>query len=434
MKRHYTYRFGLIVLGILLMYTHIVSAQDTLTLDACLREVQSSNPDAKQLVNIETRLGIQQKLNTLKVLPQAQLNGKATWQSDVTSIPLDVPGFEVPMPDQDQYAVTLDIQQSIYNGGATKARRDVLDQESALSTLQYQAGLHVSEELVIDVFFKILLQQQLVVTTDLLIAQLQTTIRSIEHHLAGGTVDKKDLLAAQVKLKEAMQKREEAQYYEVAAKHSLAILMGRLDANFEVGLMSSVNNALRNSFDARTEVRTMDARLSLLQSMERLNQAQYHPRLSAFASLGYGKPGLNFLSDAFDTYAITGLTASIPLTQLYLRTSLRESQVYQLQQEEVQLAKEKLLQNLHVQEQQRLAEIEKLIAWLIEDAEIITMRREMAEVAASQRNAGTLSTTDYLDEITELSLAEERRITHEVLLQRERMFLENLYGISILNH
>ncbi len=433
MNRLYRYYYQCFSLTMLLMSPNISFAQDTLTLNACLRAVQSTNPDTRQLINTEARLGLQQKLNAQKLMPQAQLNGKATWQSDVTSVPLDVPGFDIPMTDQDQYAVTLDVTQSIYNGGITKARNDVLDHEAQLSTLLYQSGLHSSEELATDVFFKILLQQQLVTTADLLIAQLNHTLRSLEHHLAGGTVDKKDLLTAQVKLKEALQKREEALYYKEAAKHSLAILMGRNDANFEVETSSPLNNAYQNTFDARAEVRALDVRLNLLKSMERLNKAQYHPRLSAFASLGYGKPGLNFLSDAFDTYAVVGLNASIPLAQLYLRTSSRESQVYQLQREEVQLAREKLLLNLHVQEQQRLAEIAKLTAWLTEDQEIIAMRKKMVELAGLQQNAGILSTTDYLDEITELSLAEERRATHEVLLQRERVLLKNLYGLSVLN-
>jgi hypothetical protein len=94
------------------------------------------------------------------------------------------------------------------------------------------------------------------------------------------------------------------------------------------------------------------------------------------------------------------------------------------------LKKEKLLRDFHIKEQQRVDEIKKFIVWLTEDAEIIILRKEMLEIAKARHEAGTITVTDYLDELTELSLAEERKITHEIMLQREQALLEQLYGIQ----
>ena len=54
----------------------------------------------------------------------------------------------------------------------------------------------------------------------------------------------------------------------------------------------------------------------------------------------------------------------------------------------------------------------------------------MLTVSKSKWEGGVITTTEYLAEVTELALAEERRATHNTLLEYQNHLLANLYGIS----
>jgi hypothetical protein len=54
-------------------------------------------------------------------LPKIDLNAQATYQSDVTSLPISLPNVTVNPPNKDQYRTTVDVNQLIYNGGLIDA-------------------------------------------------------------------------------------------------------------------------------------------------------------------------------------------------------------------------------------------------------------------------------------------------------------------------
>jgi len=45
------------------------------------------------------------------------VNGQATYQSDVTSIPVKIPGMNIEAPSKDQYKLTAELSQILYDGG-----------------------------------------------------------------------------------------------------------------------------------------------------------------------------------------------------------------------------------------------------------------------------------------------------------------------------
>lgn len=49
-------------------------------------------------------------------LPRFSLSGKATYQSDITRLPVEIPGIDVETAPKDQYQVMLELQQTIWDG------------------------------------------------------------------------------------------------------------------------------------------------------------------------------------------------------------------------------------------------------------------------------------------------------------------------------
>ena len=57
-------------------------------------------------------------------LPQVNINGQATWQSDVTTIKGSaIPGVNIQSPDKDQYKLTADVSQLLYDGGSLREEK-----------------------------------------------------------------------------------------------------------------------------------------------------------------------------------------------------------------------------------------------------------------------------------------------------------------------
>lgn len=56
-------------------------------------------------------------------LPQFALSAKASYQSDVTEIPVKLPGVDLKGLPKDQYQVMLELQQKIWDGGGNAVCR-----------------------------------------------------------------------------------------------------------------------------------------------------------------------------------------------------------------------------------------------------------------------------------------------------------------------
>ena len=106
----------------------------TINLEDCYRLARENYP---RLSDIQR----QQAISDLKIKnigiawnPQFNLNGQATYQSEVTKVSIPIPGITIPSPSKDQYKVYLDVKQTIYDGGAVEAGS--LVEKSALAADQ----------------------------------------------------------------------------------------------------------------------------------------------------------------------------------------------------------------------------------------------------------------------------------------------------------
>ena len=57
-------------------------------------------------------------------LPRFSLSGKATYQSDITRLPVEIPGIDVETAPKDQYQVMLELKQNIWDGGEIRSRKE----------------------------------------------------------------------------------------------------------------------------------------------------------------------------------------------------------------------------------------------------------------------------------------------------------------------
>ena len=92
-------------------------------------------------------------------LPQGTLSAQGTWQSDVTSIDLSMPGLEIPSIDQDQYKLVAELNQLIWDGGKIAAQKKNIEAEATLERKQLESEIYTLRERVNNLYFGILLMK-----------------------------------------------------------------------------------------------------------------------------------------------------------------------------------------------------------------------------------------------------------------------------------
>ncbi len=99
------------LLFLLLMLPILSKAQQALTLTNVYELAKQNYPLIKQKELIKQTAGI--NINNLSkgYLPQFNLSGQASYQSDVTQINIPIPGINIHPPSQDQYKIIADINQ-----------------------------------------------------------------------------------------------------------------------------------------------------------------------------------------------------------------------------------------------------------------------------------------------------------------------------------
>ena len=92
-------------------------AQQKLTLEECYNLVDKNYPLAKQSQLLDQKSSFETEALQKAKLPKVDVNAQATYQSDVTQLPISLPNVSVNPANKDQYRATLDINQISHNGG-----------------------------------------------------------------------------------------------------------------------------------------------------------------------------------------------------------------------------------------------------------------------------------------------------------------------------
>ena len=165
-----------------------IVAQQTLSLEECLDFVADNYPLAKQSVLLENQAKLDIEALRTGYLPKLDLNAQATYQSDVTSLPVQLPNVTLEPPNKDQYRATLDVNQMIYNGGMINATSKVKEAESKVNQQQLEVSLYRLKSQVNSIYLSILLLQE---NWDLLQAkeeQLKARIDDVKAGVKYGTL------------------------------------------------------------------------------------------------------------------------------------------------------------------------------------------------------------------------------------------------------
>jgi len=402
----------------------IVSFSQTLSLQQVYDSAKQHYPLLRQQQIIAKTKDVTIENLSKGYLPQVNLSGQATYQTDVTKISIPIPTIQIDPMSKDQYKIVADVSQLIYDGGATKQQKLMQQLNAVTENEKVAVELYKLKERVSEIFLSVLLVDEQLKQTDLLKADVATGIKKVQAQVDNGIAFKSNVNVLKAQLLQVNQKQIELSATRKGLLDVLAVLMQQpiaYNIKLEKPSLTTVVDAV-----LRPELNMLESEDKLVAQQAEIIKAKNLPKASAFVQGGYGRPGLNMLNNSFQPFAIGGVRFNWNLGNLY--TEKKEKQLVTLYQQSIQVQKDNLLLNINAQAKQQQADIEKIEALIQTDADIIALRASVKNAANAQLENGVITANDYLREVNAEDQARQALILHKMQLLQSQINLQLIKG------
>jgi outer membrane protein TolC len=415
---------------------------DTLTLEYCHEQAISSHPAARRTDLLDDASQIEQRKLNANYFPEVQLNGQASYQSDVTQVDVLIPPFyipppidieftpsplETPVPPNDQYKITMDVHQVIYDGGMTGRRKQLERDNYEIEIQKTIIELHTLKEQVNSVFFSIILMGENIKLLDIMLEELGQKLDDASTAVKYGAALPSDRDIIRAEIIRVEQQLEETSIQRTAF---LEILSELLSEELPESVLLSLPDHKLSSVHPepqRPELKLFEQQMTLLEHSKDMVTSTWMPKLSGFGQLGYGNPGLNFLKDEWGTFYVVGARLNWQLWNW--NQNRKEKEILGIRQDIVGREKETFDKNLSIALQQHQADMQKYERLMQSDMEIIALREKIAATASSQYDNGVITSSDYVSRLNEKTQARLNMEVHRVKLAKARVDYLTALGI-----
>jgi outer membrane protein TolC len=354
------------------------------------------------------------------------ISGQATYQSEVTSVPVKIPGFEIESPSKDQYKIQAELSQLVYDGGNTIAQKNIQRVNALVEDQKAEVELYKVKERINQLYLGILLIDEQLKQVELVKKDVQLGINRVEAQVKNGTAFRSSQLTLEAELLKNDQRAIELKANRKGLVDVLALFINRsLPANVQLEQPVPVTTIQQERI-ARPELRLFSYQDSLFKVQNQLISARNRPRTSLFVQGGYGRPGLNMLKNEFDLFYIAGVRLNWGLGGLY--TTKKERELLSVNQRMVNVQKDVFLLNTNTALKQQQSELDKLQQLIQSDQQIITIRTQVKDAANAQLANGVITASDYLREVNAEDQARLSLITHQLQLLQAQINYRTLTG------
>ncbi|NTW33122.1 MAG: TolC family protein, partial [Bacteroidetes bacterium] len=169
----------------------------------------------------------------------------------------------------------------------------------------------------------------------------------------------------------------------------------------------------------RPEIKLIELQQKKLDISKSLFDSKKSPKIAGFGQAGYGRPGLNMLSNNFDSFYMIG--AKLTWNIWDWNQSKNDKQLLGVQSEILNTQKDFFNQGIKILLEKYISEIQKYKNLIAKDNEIIILREKIIKSAESQLENGTITATEYLTELNASSQAKLNLESHKVQLVKAKI-------------
>ena len=402
------------------------------TLEECQQAAEKNYPLIKQYGLIAKTTQLTVKNIQKGWLPQVTASAQATYQSAVTAWPESMQsiyqqmGLNMKGLRKDQYKIGVDLQQTIYDGGAISSQRNIAQQEGKVQEAQTETNLYQVRRRVNEMYFSLLLLNEQIQLNEDVKALLQSSEKKLSAMVKGGTAATSDLDNVRAERLSVEQQNENLKQQKQMLQRMLSVFCGLEVNNTQkpapVQIASSVNH--------RPEMRLYNSQLELTEAKEKALDTQLRPKLGLFAQGFYGYPGLNMFEDMMNRKwslnGIVGVKLSWNVSAFY--THKNDKARLSAQREMIENAREVFLFNNKLEEIQQNENINRYQTMMKSDDEIIVLRTNVRKAAESKLTHGIIDVISLLREINNENAAKTQQSIHEIDMLKE------MYNLKYTNN
>ena len=392
------------------------------TLEECQRAAEQNYPLIRQYDLIEKTTDLTVSNIQKGWLPQISASAQATYQSDVMSWPDEMKGMMSHMGidlkglKKDQYRMGVDINQTVFDGGAINSQKQIAREQGKVQAAQTEVSLYQVRKRVNEMYFSLLmLDDQIRLNHDLqeLLAGNEKKLTSM---VKSGTAAESDLKNVKAERLNVIQQATNLESQRRMLQTMLGTFCGIEIKNVQKPAASDISTT-----NNRPEMRLFDSQLQLANAQEKALNAALMPRLSVFAQGYYGYPGYNMFEDMmrhdWSLNGMIGARLTWNIGALYTRKN--DKAKIQLQRDLTENSREVFLFNTNleqIQQNENIARYKKLMA---DDHEIISLRSSVRKAAESKLSHGIIDVNDLVREINQENAAKVQLSMHEIEMLKQ---------------
>ncbi len=394
------------------------------TLEECQTAAERNYPLISQFGLIEKTTELTMANIRKGWLPQVSASAQATYQSDVVSWPDQIKttyqqmGIDMKGLRKDQYRVGIDINQTVYDGGAIRSRQAIAREQGNVQTAQTEVDLYAVRKRVDEMYFALLmLDEQIQLNKDLQ-ELLASNERKLESMVKGGTAAESDLHNVKA---ERLNVAQQATSLESNKRMLQSMLSTFCGIEVKSVVKPEATEAASQLMDNRPEMRLFDAQLRLADAQEKSLNSALMPKLGVFAQGYYGYPGYNMFEDMmshkWSLNGIVGARLTWNIGALYTRKN--DKAKLQTQRDLIATNREVFLFNNRLELLRQNEEIARYRKLMAADQEIIDLRASVRKAAESKLAHGIIDVNALISEINQENAARVQQSMHEIEMLKQ---------------
>ncbi len=424
------FRFPMIIMALVLSFA--AGAQDSITLVFCYQQLQKTYPLTLQANLLEKSSDLRIKNLNKNYLPQLNVNGNASWQNQVTEIaiklPANLPEIQGPAIPKDQYKLTLDISESIYDGNITNYQKKLEAFNLNVDKKNVDATLYLLKDQVNQFYFNILLTQENIKLLLETKKQLESKLNEVESAVKNGSTLKMnaDLIKAEIiKLEQNIYELTMDRLASIRMLSELISMPLEETSAFKTPVITVPGMDYENK---RIEFELYNIQRDRVSLMKNMVTTKWNPKFWAFGQVGFGRPGYNFLSTDIAPMVMVG--AKLTWNPWNWNANKNEKKIYDIQGDIIKNQQETFDKNLRITTRKNITDITKLSDLLVKDQELVELRAGITKTASSQMSNGVITSSDYILRVNDETQARMGLEIHKLQLVKAK--ISYLYNIGKL--
>ena len=407
-----------------------LSLSAELTLDGCLKAAEENYPLIKKYELIDRTQTLNLSDINKQWLPGATVYAQGTIQNAVAEYPSALRqvmtqfGQEIKGLGKLQYKVGLDLQQTIWDGGTSKAKREITRADSEEAANRLRVNLYQIRERVMSLYFGLLLVDEQIKQQEQAISLLEANCRKLTNMERDGVAMKSDVNNIEAQILTARQQLTQAQSARQSYAKVLSLYIGE-----EVGTqtLTKPSDSMPATLTSnRPEISLFDSQMAANNAKLTEVKASLMPRISAFAQSFYGYPGFKNIEAMINRNPsfniIAGVKVAWTLAPVYTNRNMKAK--IAMANDGIEIDREVFLFNSSLQSASQSEEINAMRRMMADDSKIISLREAVRQSAESQLDNGVIDTVALLSKINDETQARLTADYHEIKL------LQSIYQLK----